>query len=406
MENSLKKNLSWNTIGMILYNFAIWVFSVLILRLAGARESGYYAIASSIGNTFYAISLWGMRSFIVSDQEHHYSYIDYLCSRCIAIVITIVLMLVVILVSNYSIDVVYVLVTYSLFKCAEALIELFESFAQQKLVMDINAKSMVLRGIVYILVFFVSLKLTEKSYVSFALITICSLIILFTYNFRKMKQVISFKENIDKSKVYSILKKCFPIMIFELLAAAIVAIPRLFYERIGSTEELGIYVSIYTMVVFLQLVINILIYTFAPYMAKAYAEKNVNQFKKYILIVAGSAIGLGALAEVLVYLIGHPVINLVFGSLAGEKYSYLYLGIISGVTLALTWLISQIFVIFGKNNAQVVSAIISTITCFILSKFLIDGIDCNKISIVLILSNMSFVISSYFLMKKISRSVI
>ena len=120
MENSLKKNLSWNTIGMILYNFAIWVFSVLILRLAGARESGYYAIASSIGNTFYAISLWGMRSFIVSDQEHHYSYIDYLCSRCIAIVITIVLMLVVILVSNYSIDVVYVLVTYSLFKCDES----------------------------------------------------------------------------------------------------------------------------------------------------------------------------------------------------------------------------------------------------------------------------------------------
>ena len=57
MDNSLKKNLSWNTIGMILYNLAIWVFSVLILRITGAKESGYYAIASSLGNTFYAISL-------------------------------------------------------------------------------------------------------------------------------------------------------------------------------------------------------------------------------------------------------------------------------------------------------------------------------------------------------------
>lgn len=406
MENSLKKNLSWNTLGMILYNFAIWVFSVLILRLAGAEESGYYAIASSLGNTFYAISLWGMRSFIVSDQDHHYSYVDYLCSRCIAIATTIILMICTIVVSNYTNDVIYVLVTYSLFKCAEALIELFESFAQQKLVMDINAKSMVIRGILYIFVFFVSIKLTKKSYISFALITICSLIILFTYNFRKMKQVISFHEKLDKNKVFIILKKCFPIMLFELLAAAIVAVPRLFYERIGSVSELGIYVSIYTMVVFLQLVINILIYTFAPYMAKAYTQKKMNQFKKYVLIVICSAFGLGLIAELLVYFIGQPVISLIFGSLAGEKYSYLYLGIISGVTLALTWLISQIFVIFEKNNAQVLSALISIVTCFILSKLFIDGIDCNKISIVLILSNMSFVISSFFMMKKISRSSI
>ena len=97
--------------------------------------------------------------------------------------------------------------------------------------------------------------------------------------------------------------------------------------------------------------------------------------------------------------------TLIFGVIAGQEYHYLYLGIVSGVTLALTWLISQIFVILGKNNSQLVSAVISVIVCIIVSLVYIDGKDCNRMSIVLIVSNISFVISSCLLMKN-SRRVI
>ena len=405
MDNSLKKNLSWNTIGMILYNLAIWVFSVLILRITGASESGYYAIASSLGNTFYAISLWGMRSFIVSDQKNRYTYREYVITRIVAVILSIVIMLVTAIVSSYSLEIVRVLIAYSMFNFAEALIELCDCLAQQKMVMDINAKSMVIRGVLYIILFYLSLVITKESYIAFSVITICSLLILYFYNYKKLCKFISFHETAKKENITDILKKCFPIMAFELLAAAIVAIPRIFYEKIGSYEDLGIYVSIYTMVVFLQLVINILIYTFAPYMAKAYQEKKLKQLKKYMLFVVFGAVGLGLLAEILVYLIGEPVMTLIFGVIAGQEYHYLYLGIVSGVTLALTWLISQIFVILGKNNSQLVSAVISVIVCIIVSLVYIDGKDCNRMSIVLIVSNISFVISSCLMMKN-SRRVI
>ena len=279
MDNSLKKNLSWNTIGMILYNLAIWVFSVLILRITGAKESGYYAIASSLGNTFYAISLWGMRSFIVSDQKNRYTYKEYVITRIVAVILSIAIMFVTATISSYSLEIVRVLIAYSMFKFAEALIELCDSLAQQKMVMDINAKSMVIRGVLYIILFYLSLVITKESYIAFSVITICSLLILYYYNYKKLCKFISFHETAKKENITDILKKCFPIMAFELLAAAIVAIPRIFYEKIGSYEDLGIYVSIYTMVVFLQLVINILIYTFAPYMAKAYQEKKMKQLR-------------------------------------------------------------------------------------------------------------------------------
>ena len=134
-------------------------------------------------------------------------------------------------------------------------------------------------------------------------------------------------------------------------------------------------------------------------------QKEMKEFKKYSLFVVLGAVGLGLLAEILVYLIGEPVMTIIFGAVAGHKYHYLYLGIVSGVTLALTWLISQIFVILGKNNSQLVSAVISVIVCIIVSLVYIDGKDCNRMSIVLIVSNISFVISSCLMMKN-SRRVI
>ena len=66
-----------------------------------------------------------------------------------------------------------------MFKFAEALIELCDSLAQQKMVMDINAKSMVIRGVLYIILFYLSLVITKESYIAFSVITICSLLILY-----------------------------------------------------------------------------------------------------------------------------------------------------------------------------------------------------------------------------------
>lgn len=391
-SKGLKKNLSWTTIGMVLYNFAIWVFSALILRVLGANASGIYAIASSLGNTFYAVSLWGMRSFVVSDQDHTYSYGEYIVSRIIAIGLSILVMIIVVCISGYSRDIVLSLVFYSVFKFAESMIELFDCFGQQILEMDINARSMVLRGFIYTVIFASTLFLFHDQALSFLILSILSILILLFYNVRKFKTKINIDLHVQKEHIFSILKACFPIMGFELLASANIAIPRLFYENIGSVETLGIYTSIYTMVTFLQLVINVLIYTFAPYMAKAYQNKEYKAFKKYILCIVCGAIGLGSLAEILVFFIGKPVMSIVFGSEAGAYYTYLYLGIISGVTLTFTWVISQMFVIYQYYYSQLFCAIVSTIVCVILSMVMIESGNCDRLSIILILTNLSYVI--------------
>ncbi|MCF0114664.1 MAG: hypothetical protein HUJ56_04870, partial [Erysipelotrichaceae bacterium] len=232
----LIKNLSYNTIGMVLYNLAIWLFSALILRMLGETMSGYYAVAVSIGNTLYAVSLWGIRSYLVSDTNYKFDYSDYCLARGIAIVVSCLTLAILCVIFHYSFEQTLVLILYSLFKFAETLIELVDCFNQRALQMEINAKSMIIRSLLLTFGFGLCLWVSKSLVIGLAFITLVTIGVFYFYNLRKAKELFDLKLTFEFKRSLGILKDCLPIMIFELLASAIVAIPRLFFERVGSIE--------------------------------------------------------------------------------------------------------------------------------------------------------------------------
>ncbi len=382
-----------------MYNFTIWIFSALILRMLGADESGTYAIASSIGNTLYAASLFGMRTFIVSDSDHQYSCDEYMYARILAIVGTFVFLCGMLFFFQYNVHQKIAIVAYTLFKLTEAAIEVLDCFCQREKQMQVNAISMMIRSIVYAVVFGLCLYFLQSMNLGFFLLSIVSIFILLFYNFPRVKKLtdLSMSQRFNKNS-FIILRQCFPLMIFEMLSSFIVAYPRVAYDQVGSHASLGIYASIYTMVIFMQLICNVFIYTFAPYMADSYNQGRKKQFYQYVLMLCGGTIILGLLAEVLTYLLGRPVIGMVYGSDVSAYYTYLYLGIISGISLAFTWIASQISVILSHRDDQLISSMVAAITCVVLSKIMIQT-DCNSISIVLMLSNVAFLLTQLCLVR-------
>ncbi len=384
---------------MVLYNFAIWIMSALILRILGADASGYYAVATSIGNTLYALALFGMRTYLVSDTENEYTFGEYTAARLSAVGLAFVLLIIIAFSAGYDSTQRNILILYSVFKLFEAMTELMDCFGQQKLTMDINAKSMILRSVVYIIVFTAVLMTAHSLTLGFAALSVCSALIFLFYNYRKISAIVETDHTLRWNRhTKQIFVKCLPIMIFEMLAALVVALPRLFFERIGPLDALGIYTSIYTMVVFLQLVINVLIYTLAPYMSRSYRSHDMKQFLKYIIILFAGASALGAAAEAMTYLMGSFAMGIIYGEAGRMYYGYLYLGIISGVTLSFTWIFSQIFVIIGRNYDQLICSFVSTAACWYLSSVMVQASDCNSMSLVLILTNLIFMASALVLL--------
>ena len=403
-EKGLKKNLVWNTAGMIMYNLAIWALSAMILRVLDANASGLYAVASSIGNTLYASALWGMRSFIVSDNEGRYSGTEYFSARVTAVLLSVLALVPVILLTRYSREQNLVLVTYTIFKAAEAMIELTDCFCQKKFRMEVNAYSMIIRSLLYMPAFLMTIRFSRNLALGFAVLTVLSLTVFFTFNLKEAKKLMMFSAKpVFSDRVLEILKRCFPIMVFELLASLVVAIPRLVYERVGSLSELGIYTSVYTFVIFLQLAVNILIFTLAPYMAEAYHRNDREGFRRYLLFLTGGALGLGLAAEVMTFLLGSFTVGLIFGPEAQPRYTYLYLGIISGVSLAGTWIVSQIQVIMGHEKDQLYCSLVSALSCYLFSLCFVNAEDCGRMSLVLILTNLVFILAAFVLSRRYRR---
>ena len=394
--NSLIKNLSYNTIGMIMYNIALWFLGFFIIRMLGEEYSGYYSVAMSIGATLYGTALWGLRSYIVSNDEE-FTYGDFIVVRLISIFISIILLVIAIVFYQYKTYQNIVIVLYSLFKFSEALIELFDCFYQKSLKMDINAKSMIIRSVLLTLMFYLCIKFTDNLVVGLSSTILITLGVLIFYNFRRIKEL-NISLSFNKQNIIKILTLTFPIMGFEMLSAFMVAIPRITFSKIGFIGDLGIYTSIYTIIVFLQLVIQILIFSISPYMAKDYLANNMKAFLSKLFGLFGVSILLALISEIGVFFLGEFVLGILYGDKIAAYYHLMYLLIISGTTLGMTWIFSQLFVILKKNYEQLFCALLCTLICFGLSNVLINPNSLNSISIVLILTNITFCLISGFIL--------
>ena len=91
-ELPVKTNILFNTIGSLTYQGCLWLMTVLVVALSGNySNAGTLAYAMALGNIFFTIAIYAMRTYQVSDVEGRYSQSNYLAFRIITILLALVL---------------------------------------------------------------------------------------------------------------------------------------------------------------------------------------------------------------------------------------------------------------------------------------------------------------------------
>ena len=101
-DTSLKVNMFWNFIGNLFYMATQWILTILVVRLAGYSVSGEFALAISVTNIFYAVAVYGMRNYQVSDIESQFSDLYYILSRVVTNVFAVILCMLFCRLNSYS----------------------------------------------------------------------------------------------------------------------------------------------------------------------------------------------------------------------------------------------------------------------------------------------------------------
>ena len=371
-RKSLNQNILWNTTGNIYYLFSQWLFSIIIVRVSGLTSAGVFALAMSLSNIFASIGLYGMRNFQVSDIKNEYSYKEYLYSRYLSIIFSIIICIGFLLLNqgHYSLEKSLIILCYTIFRLSESLFDIYSAFFQKEWRMDIIGKSLYIRGTLNLAVFVLILITTHNLLFSIIAMIITSYLSLIFYDAQNIKHF-SFSKNFQFEKVIHLLKQCLPLLGYSLILTIIGSIPRYFLDYYLSEELVGAYNSVATPTVIVQTIALQVFNPFISIFAEAVHQHNhtlfKNTFKKclYLLLALSLIAILGSV------FLGNFALTLLYGDKI-IPYTYLLLPLILVTILtSCTWLLSSLITIYHALKELLFINIISLFISLGASFFLI-----------------------------------
>lgn len=401
---SVAQNMMWNSVGSFVYLFMQWVLTIIIVKIVGFGENGYFTLAMSLTNTFGVIANYGMRNYQVSDVNDKYTNGTYIASRYITSIVAMLAMTVFTLANGYSKHVAIILITYMIFKLSETFVDVYQAICQKEWRMDIVGKSLLIRGVLTTLSFTITLYLTRSLPLSILSMIIVAYVVVFGYDVKFSRKItnVSFDKNYINIK--KLLIECLPLVIYLFLSNWIISMPRYFLEREHGSDILGIYGSISTPTVIVQVAAAYMFTPLISIFAQHFAKKDI---KEFVLLIAKVMIGIAAVAVVAIIgcmIFGDWGLKLLFGEKILE-YSYLLIPVLVVTILnAIVWFLCALLTVLRDFKGLIISNVLMFIVSFVASVTLISKYSMDGVNLSLYIAlGFAIIILSIFVILKIRK---
>ena len=122
-----KSEFIWNTLGSLVYSFLNSIILMFCTRLNGTEIAGMFSISYATGCILNAIGDMGIRIFQVTDTNRKYTFMDYLVTRIVAILLMILLGIIFVFASGYTNEKLYICLILIAIRVVDNLSETFQS---------------------------------------------------------------------------------------------------------------------------------------------------------------------------------------------------------------------------------------------------------------------------------------
>lgn len=382
----IKKNVLWNTIGSVFYCVCQWAITILVVRIESYEASGYLSLAMTTSSSFSAISLFSMRNFQVSDVNEEYSSREYYGSRIVTCVVAQLLCMVYACVMAKTSNNFWCITIFMMVRIAEALVDVFHGINQKFDKYDLIGKSFIIRGILTVVSFSLGLFLTHNLIVTLAIMALLNILVVFLYDMVKTGSLESIKPVIFDKHVFQLVYTCVPLVIFTFLLSMQNLIPKNLLESIHGTDELGIYASIASPTLVVQVMASVIFNPFLPQFTRLYTDGKVEEFRKMFHKILFALVAMSFVIIIGANLFGRLGLKILFGEMILEHY-YLFNPIVCcTILVAMIWIVSSIVIAMRQLKSLLVGITIDFTLCVIVAKPLVDEYGKNGVSIVQIIS--------------------
>ncbi|MCD8323343.1 MAG: oligosaccharide flippase family protein [Clostridiales bacterium] len=383
---SIQQNMIFNTVGSLVYYACQWLMSVIIVRISGFDDVGLLSLAMSATSAPGIVGLFNVRSYQVSDIDGQYTDREYIRSRIYTNMLSVAVCLGVVLFYGYSAEKAVIILVFMAFKVAEGMADVYYGIYQKNQRLDFAGISLTIRGLgslaCFLGVFFASGSLL----LSIVIMSAFSMSIVLLYD-RKQARKYQVGEKEDRKmllkQVRLLLITCLPLAVVSFLNNLSLTIPKLYLESYFGETIMGIYSSVASPTIVIQLAATTLFAPLIPPLTLEFSRGRRRSFLKKLGQFAALIGGLTVLALILAKILGRWALVLLFGSEI-EPYVYLFIPvIIISILIAVNASMFSICTLMRAIRIQYVIGAAAIAAALIGSLTLVKGLSMNGVVLAL-----------------------
>ncbi len=398
-----KKNFIWNFVGLSFYALVSFILLIVVKRINGIDTAGVFTYAFSLTTLLFYAVLYYSRVYQIANYNNNKNFNQFFSFKIISSIVVIVFTVIFSLINGFSKEKILIIAGLLVFRLADAFSETFYGYIQDKGFLYKVGVSYTLKSLIGVIAFIVYDYFTQNVFLSILLLDLINVLFILIYDSKNYKSINSKEKfKIDFSKCGLILAEAFPIFIFSFLNIYLANAQKLTINYFVSDDIQTIFGILIMPATVLSLISGYIIMPFVSTLKNNITKKNYKSFYKISFSIMGVLIACGVLCSIGIYLIGVPVLNIIY-DLDLVKYKLLLVIVIIGATFnACAAALSSILILKKKNVMQTIFYLISSVVGTVLNIVLIKyhGINGAVYSYMIIYIILFILYIVYFILIK------
>ena len=400
-----KKNFTWNLIGSLLNAFTSLFFMIIVTRINGVDKAGVFTFAFSLATMLQVIATYHGRPYQVTNKTKELSDVDFLRTRVFTSLIMLFISLVYIFIKKYNFEKSIMILLFIIFRGIEAISDAYYGIMQKNDKLYNVGISLALKAIVGVLLFLIIDIFTKNILLSIISLIITQILFFTFYDINKKKNMTFTITNFSIKNIKKIIVMGFSIFIVSILSQYLLQAPKFPIDSFLSNDKQTIYGIISMPATMMVLASQFIIHPFLVKMNNYLVKKEYSDFKSMVIKLSLILFLFGIVCELLLYLIGVPILNIIYGIRLNEYVFDMVIIMFGALLFGISTIISYSMIAMNKNNIQSIIFIIASIFCYIVSNKLIYTYELFGAAlsyfIVMLLILLMYVISFNVYMKKV-----
>lgn len=372
VSTNLRRNFIWNMVGSTIFAFISLFLMMTVTRLNGVDDAGVFTFAFSTAIVFLAIGNYSGRTFQVTDKNKKTTDSDYFSLKFITCAAMLIVGVIFCIIRGYSGDKNLIILLLTSFRALEALAESIYAVIQKKDRLYQVGQSMFIKAIFSLVGFILIDYFARNIALSCSIIIVVHLFTIIFFDLPRLSRTGFHFEKFNLTKVRYLLRIGFFTFGFSLLNLYIINASRYVLDSTASDSAQTIYSIIAMPATVLSLIGQYLIQPFLTNLKKFFAT-NVKAFQGLVIKLCFAVFGVGIICILAAWLLGIPVLELLYAVELDGNLPGLLLIISGGIFSALVLVISTALVTMRRTGAQFWVYCIASIAALLISHALVGS---------------------------------